>query len=43
MREEAAKILSLIDIVDVIKNYIPLEKFGENYRSKCPFHHDIIQ
>ena len=25
MREEAAKILSLIDIVDVIKNYIPLE------------------
>jgi DNA primase catalytic core len=40
MREKAARILALVNIVDIVKNYIPLEKFGENYRSKCPFHHD---
>lgn len=29
-----------VDIVDVIKKYIPLEKRGRNYFGICPFHKD---
>lgn len=29
-----------VDIVDVIKKYIPLEKRGKNYFGICPFHKD---
>ena len=28
------------DIVDIIKNYIPLELKGKNYFVVCPFHQD---
>ena len=28
------------DIVDIIKNYIPLELKGKNYFGVCPFHQD---
>ena len=33
-------ILAQVDIIEVIGKYIKLEKAGENYRSKCPFHTD---
>ena len=29
-----------IDIVDIISEYIPLERVGVNYRARCPFHPD---
>lgn len=31
-----------VDIVDVIKKYIPLEKQGKNYFGLCPFHKDTL-
>ena len=37
---ESSQIFALISIEDVIKDYTPLQKIGENYRCKCPFHHD---
>ena len=37
---QSARILSRVNIVDIIKTYLPLEKRGENYRAKCPFHTD---
>ena len=40
MKEKATLILASVNIVDIVKNYIPLEKLGDNYRSKCPFHQD---
>ena len=27
-----------VDIVDVISNYVPLKKAGQNYKGLCPFH-----
>ncbi|NPA33061.1 MAG: DNA primase [Aquificae bacterium] len=29
-----------LDIVDVISEYLPLERVGSNYRTNCPFHPD---
>jgi len=29
-----------VDIVDLISEYVPLEKSGANFRSKCPFHNE---
>mgnify|MGYP001184177327 FL=1 len=37
---ESTELFSLVQIEDVIKDYLPIQKIGENYRSKCPFHHD---
>ncbi len=29
---------SIVDIVDVIGNYLELKKSGVNYKTRCPFH-----
>ena len=29
-----------VDIVDLVSEYVPLEKSGANFRSKCPFHNE---
>ncbi len=34
------EIRNKVDIVDVISNYIPLEKKGRSYKAVCPFHDD---
>ena len=28
------------DIVEVISRYVPLKKFGRNYKAPCPFHNE---
>ncbi|MDD5668857.1 MAG: DNA primase, partial [Candidatus Omnitrophica bacterium] len=33
-------ILSRIDIVEVISEYMPLKHAGRNFRALCPFHHE---
>jgi len=38
--DNSSRILAQVDIVEVINTYISLEKAGDNYRSKCPFHYD---
>ncbi|MGE0384457.1 MAG: DNA primase [Gammaproteobacteria bacterium] len=34
------ELLSRIDIVDVIEQYLPLKKAGKDYQALCPFHHE---
>lgn len=34
------RIQSRSDIVDIVKNYVPLESHGKNYFGVCPFHDD---
>ena len=36
--ESIENLKSLIDIVDVISNYVTLKKAGSNYKALCPFH-----
>lgn len=38
--EKIQKIRSSVDIVDVIGNYLPLQKKGKGYWAICPFHDD---
>jgi len=33
-------ILSRINIVELISNYVPLKKAGRNFKASCPFHHE---
>ena len=40
MSLSSAEILNRVDIVDVIKAYIPLTKVGDNYKAVCCFHND---
>ena len=34
------KLLTAINIVDVISFYLPLKKSGSNYKTRCPFHEE---
>ena len=34
------KVVSRVDIVDIISEYISLRKSGDNYTAKCPFHNE---
>lgn len=38
--EKINEIRQSVDIVDVIGNYLPLERRGRNYLARCPFHDD---
>ena len=38
--DEILNIQRKVNIVDVIQNYIPIEKKGKNYFAICPFHDD---
>lgn len=37
---DTKEVLSKVNIVNVVKNYIPLTKKGRNYFALCPFHND---
>lgn len=37
---ELRELLKRLDIVDVISSYIDLQRTGNNYRARCPFHPD---
>ena len=39
-QEKINEIRQSVDIVDVIGEYLPLEKKGRNYIALCPFHDD---
>lgn len=39
-QEKINEIRQSVDIVDVIGEYLPLEKSGRNYKAVCPFHDD---
>src|SRR6056297_2667722 len=34
------QILEQTNIVDVIQEYIPLKRYGSNYKARCPFHEE---
>ena len=38
--DEILNIQRKVNIVDVIQNYLPIEKKGKNYFAICPFHDD---
>lgn len=40
--DKIEKLRKSVDIVDVIRNYIPLEKRGKIYFGVCPFHKDTL-
>lgn len=39
-RVDRSKVLSSVDIVDVIGRYVPLKKVGSEYSARCPFHEE---
>ena len=39
-RSDIDRILEMNNIVDVVSNYIPLNKAGSNYKARCPFHEE---
>lgn len=40
INKEIKRIIKSVDIVDIVKNYIQLEKRGKDYFGICPFHKD---
>jgi DNA primase len=40
MIQPSDEIKSKLDIVDIIRDYIPLKAAGINFRANCPFHHE---
>ncbi|MDN5304551.1 MAG: primase [Fusobacteriaceae bacterium] len=38
--EDIQKLLENVNIVDVVSEYVPLQKTGANYKGLCPFHQD---
>ncbi|MBZ4683172.1 MAG: primase [Fusobacteriales bacterium] len=38
--EDIQKLLDNVNIVDVVSEYVPLQKTGANYKGLCPFHQD---
>jgi len=40
MRGTVDSIKERLDIVDVVSNYLKLEKTGQNFKGRCPFHNE---
>jgi len=40
MNDTIDLILRSVNIVDIVKHYIPLKKSGMNYKARCPFHEE---
>jgi DNA primase len=40
MNSLTSEIKNKLDVVDVLSSYIKLEKAGQNYKARCPFHHE---
>lgn len=39
-REDVERVREAIDIVELIGNYLPLQKAGKNFKALCPFHQE---